>query len=1138
MVNEDSDIWFEHSARRNDSTPYCEAVIIETTDRNGTIRKKLDMRATRNNIRNQNMMDYRRTTETVANDTEGRFFENADVNAFWIHHIENAIERITANINANKTYKLTRGYLGEKVWKDIINFISIKYIAVGKAVYHFAADDINTDSKEINIGKIISEKKGGMSSFDYEQIKAEETLQRETATYVAFAVNNLATATVNLSEKREDILLLGENALGKECKPHIRRNVLQYFGGNSLWEKSGSPFEDVSEDDTADIRLLVAIKNALYSLRNYSFHYNTADENDSEACSELIAKMFEFDSNRASSIQIEKLYSNNLPMFYSQANLEKLVGRIYAEYAERASQIPSFNKVFVRSNFAEYLRNDLRINVALNGTEELSKWHSAVYYAFKEIYYNAFIQDKSTRDLFIKKVKSLKPREDKKTDSKAIENFAMRIKEIEQANPDFSLAQICQIIMTEQNLQNGGNSKAHLTKDAGENEAIYKHYKMLLYKALRDAFMEYIDGSDFAFLKEPHEYREVSKEDFTVRSGSNIYSELSGLINEDPSLLNYYILSRMLAPRQQNFLAGSLRSYVQYSEDVERRAKQTRNSLSKDSSADRAYIRTAVRIIDMCIQISGTTSNTVADYFDNEDSFAEYVFKYYDIGSEYENVGISPAAKLKAFCNTEYAKDKRIGLFYDGENPILNRNLILAKLYGADNVISKIVKKNNKEEIEDLYRKSAEIEDYKVTGTYKSFDVLKKIKAYQEKKNKVELRDVVDYSEIINELQGQLINGSLMRERDFMYFQLGFHYYCLHNEECIKSDNYRSLTVGDKTINGAILYQIIAMYTYGLPMYVADENGSIKAVGDREQTANKVKLLGEYTLNDSGFYSTSNAGYYADAGYELFGVLEEQGNVYSLRNYIDHFHYYAKQDRSLLDIYSEVFDRFFTYDIKYQKNVINLLSSVLSSHFVDASFMLESDPVKNLKKQIGKNGNKTKEMATIRINPAQGIKSELFTYSVENEDRARNLPARSPEYLENVARILCYPNLELVTEDLIKLPRVKEDRGGHRDLGKQHGDRKRDNNYNEYQKYKKNNESVGTLSAMINIHTDIDLDKDYTCEVTQIDKKSGYGRGKLPNGEEATFKWKGTSIVNGATITVRLKKYDDRRKAYEATVVG
>ena len=95
-------------------------------------------------VRRQNIICYRYTRAVVEkyNSNESLFFENDAINQYWIHHIENAVERILKNCKAGKLFKLRKGYLAEKVWKDAINLISIKYIALGKAVYNFALDDI------------------------------------------------------------------------------------------------------------------------------------------------------------------------------------------------------------------------------------------------------------------------------------------------------------------------------------------------------------------------------------------------------------------------------------------------------------------------------------------------------------------------------------------------------------------------------------------------------------------------------------------------------------------------------------------------------------------------------------------------------------------------------------------------------------------------------------------------------------------------------------------------------------------------------------------------------------------------------------------------------------------------------------
>ena len=96
------------------------------------------------------------------------------MNQYWIHHMENAVERILKKCNVGTLFKLKIGYLSEKVWKDILNLLSIKYIALGKAVYHFALDDIWNDSYDKKPGKINDFAIKGISSFDYEMVKAQD----------------------------------------------------------------------------------------------------------------------------------------------------------------------------------------------------------------------------------------------------------------------------------------------------------------------------------------------------------------------------------------------------------------------------------------------------------------------------------------------------------------------------------------------------------------------------------------------------------------------------------------------------------------------------------------------------------------------------------------------------------------------------------------------------------------------------------------------------------------------------------------------------------------------------------------------------------------------------------------------------
>lgn len=102
-------------------------------------------------------------------------------------------------------------------------------------------------------------------------------------------------------------------------------------------------------------------------------------------------------------------------------------------------------------------------------------------------------------------------------------------------------------------------------------------------------------------------------------------------------------------------------------------------------------------------------------------------------------------------------------------------------MFAADHILRDIVEPVSKDNIEEFYDQKAEIVYCKIKGKDITAEEQKAVLKYQKLKNRVELRDIVEYGEIINELLGQLINWSFMRERDLLYFQLGFHYNCLRN---------------------------------------------------------------------------------------------------------------------------------------------------------------------------------------------------------------------------------------------------------------------------------------------------------------------------------------------------------------------
>lgn len=407
----------------------------------------------------------------------------------------------------------------------------------------------------------------------------------------------------------------------------------------------------------------------------------------------------------------------------------------------------------------------------------------------------------------------------------------------------------------------------------------------------------------------------------------------------------------------------------------------------------------------------------------------------------------------------DFSNEEQSDLYVDPKNPKVNRNIVHSKLFAADHILRDIVEPVSKDNIEEFYSQKAEIAYCKIKGKEITAEEQKAVLKYQKLKNRVELRDIVEYGEIINELLGQLINWSFMRERDLLYFQLGFHYDCLRNDSK-KPEGYKNIKVDENSIKDAILYQIIGMYVNGVTVYAPEKDGDkLKEQCVKGGVGVKVSAFHRYSkylgLNEKTLYN---------AGLEIFEVVAEHEDIINLRNGIDHFKYYLGDYRSMLSIYSEVFDRFFTYDIKYQKNVLNLLQNILLRHNVIVEPILESG-FKTI-------GEQTKPGAKLSI---RSIKSDTFQYKVKGGTLITD--AKDERYLETIRKILYYAENEednlkksVVVTNADKYEKNKESDDQNKQKEKKNKDNKGNKNEETKSDAEKNNNERLSYNPFANLN--------------------------------------------------------------------
>ena len=154
--------------------------------------------------------------------------------------------------------------------------------------------------------------------------------------------------------------------------------------------------------ENPDVDFLIDLRAIIYSLRNSTFHFTTANVDKDSWNKKLIGEMFEKESNLTVRTLKNKFYTNNLHIFYSENDLKLILDKLYHKCLPRESQVPAFNNVFIRKHFPEELirmglnpvfkeNENQKEDTSKEYTKTKEKWQSALYYLFKEIYYNAFL---------------------------------------------------------------------------------------------------------------------------------------------------------------------------------------------------------------------------------------------------------------------------------------------------------------------------------------------------------------------------------------------------------------------------------------------------------------------------------------------------------------------------------------------------------------------------------------------------------------------------------------------------------------------------------------------------------------------------------------------------------------------------
>lgn len=958
---------------------------------------------------------------------------------YWIEYIDSTVEKLLLKSRNKDEYRYEIGFLSKHIWKEWTQYISGKYIEMGKGVYHFAIPDLSgaLEGESVSICEVKPEYRNGVSGFDYERIRAEESLEREMEKYVLFAVNNFARAVTPEEEREksghEDVLLMKtlseiEESQTKEerQKKHDNnvknaitlyadadRRILQFFGGQSRFrEKEDSLINLYSGED-----LYKEIRKELYAIRNITFHYTTKAEKDQTQKHDLAEYLFEEEFSDITELFREKYYANNVWKYYDAEVINTIMENIYCGRKYRAAQVPAFKNIISRPELPQVMNgfvkgNSLRRLMNCPDRDVINKYWSALFFVLKELYYYDFLQEQkkpedNVKERFFRAIKKLSGQEKDDEKQRAWESFENRI---DQIGRDRSFGAICQGLMIEYMLQNSDISMVQTETDNGKannKKQIYKHYRTLLYNCISEAFIEYL-REKWEELRTPVlTAKEWSKEEFCRADGLkhlSLFDHLKETFNDAESGSSWYMAAHFINQKYLNHLLGSIRNYLQFTEDIEDRAISLGDCVDNKREEKNLRYRNTVEILEFVAQFCERTTNVMEDYFESNQEYAEYLSGFVDYNTTKKETDIEKA--LYGFCKQKFkvdGKEYMAGIYYDGENLIPNRNIIRANMYGNVSCLKPYMDRITLKEIRTMYADQNKLDTVLKEGVCRTEEEQKAYREYQNEKNRIELFDVCTYTQILNDMQARLIGWSYMRERDLMYYQLGYYYTKLFWTDSISEEDARRRLVGNlvNVEDGAILYQILAFNSYNLPI-IANKNNTVTLLKDEGSIGGKAIT--------AFFKNYENAEMIYEEALDLFENMDEHAAIINTRNYIEHFKYFIKSDRSMMDLYSEVYDRFFRHDHNRKKNVPDSLKNVLADNFmiVDISMELGSKKVGEKKK-----GFREHKAARIEFTDS-GIRSTDMTYTIKpdikdnKKDEKVLVPARSEVFLKQFRKILEY----------------------------------------------------------------------------------------------------------------------------------
>lgn len=543
-----------------------------------------------------------------------------------------------------------------------------------------------------------------------------------------------------------------------------------------------------------------------------------------------------------------------------------------------------------------------------------------------------------------------------------------------------NISELCQFIMTEYARQNA------IANNKGEDASVYEHFKLLLNNGLHETFKQYVlKNYGWIFKDVLHNLIAKPHADLIKEYEPKIKVKLYQTYN-DSTFKNFewYALCKFLPQKQLNLLEGSFKKYKQFIDDIKARLEYFKENekypmyLYDKMMDDEIYknIDSIISIIDLCQMTNGIISEEFSDYYIDENQYAKELGKFirfkrvepaqsfFDIPmycnaiNRKKEINCSKCPSNDGICKKldelRNMKSEHGGLncvYLNEKEPIILRNIELLRMYGINKVIEECIKEkklwitedeyidyicdinDKKKNTEDEFLEIIENINKKMANSKNSVsqNEIDKLYNYIQRKNRIELNDIQKYSEILYDLYAILISYCYVRERDNMYFLLGFFYV---------KQNHTNKKVDSSISNIDILEQIINIYQFGgkvrFNQKIDGYNKSNKEFSGTVGTKKRAFDVGysNYIYAEKNLMNYINNNKISTYAKDFYDEIDKCVKISKIRNDIDHFDYFKTTKYSILELFYFVYVIMF-YDLKTQKKVLEKFKNIIKRSFID-----------------------------------------------------------------------------------------------------------------------------------------------------------------------------------------------------------